>query len=213
MSNSVSTPSEIYNYVLNDNAQTPADDIAKHFGFRSHNQILQAIGKHILAEMQKGNMISYPKMNISLPTAKRSRGTNITTRSNSDAKLQVGANKLGEFDNVSSFEILTKEIDGEQMLVFKPLSRFENTSNNTSSTSGKSQSNSTNSTVNNTSNTVESGSNSTNSSTDNNSEEVTSNPAPELVAAIPASSTPISQIPEVTVDEEDDEFALNANMI
>lgn len=212
------TAEEIYNRVVEDNGNTNADELAKEFGLRNHGQILQRIGQHILTSMQRGVTLSYPKLNIPLPTVRKTRKLNVAYRTGVDTKLQISAAKLkdlGGFDEVSTFEISTSEINGENVLVFRPVARFNNTNPTSNSSSG------TTSQGNSGSNTAESGYSSSNSSTG-----MSSNTPTEVSSAIPADNTAVeisyddvpntvtssSNVPVVEESTEDEE-EFNANMI
>lgn len=207
------SPEQIYNMVLEDNGNTNADELAKQFGLRNHGQILQRIGQHILSSMQKGINLSYPKLNVPLPTVRKTRKLNVAYRSGVETKLQISAAKLkelGNFDEVSTFEITTTELNGENVLVFKPVAFFGNNSNPTSSSTSSSSG----------SNTVGSGSSNMSSSSFTNS-----NTPTEISQAIPESTTvEISSFDDIpntvtsssnvpSVEETEDEEELNPNMI
>lgn len=210
------TPEQIYNRVLEDGGKTPADDLAKEFGFRGHGQILQAIGKHILARMTVGENLAYPKLNVPLPEVRRSKDLNLAKRAGVDTKLQIGHAKLkelGDFDQVSAFEISVSEQDGAQVLVLKPVARFGDASEVTKASrptrAKKAEAG--------TSSTLGSGSPSTSTLTVSGNTTATETPA-EVKAAIPdeipTKVTPAAAIPEPTAETElDDEDALNPNMI
>lgn len=210
------SPEEIYNRVVADNGVTNADDLAKEFGLRTHNQILQRIGQHILSSMQRGITLAYPKLNVPLPVTRKTRKLNVAYRTGTETKLQISAAKLkdlGGFDDVSTFEISASEINGENVLVFKPIARF-NSSNPTSTTSFSTTGNSG-------SNAVGSGFGHGNSSSSSNSgtpteltQAVPENTTVEISSFddIPNTVTSSSNVPSVSEETEDEE-EFNANMI
>lgn len=220
------THEQIYQRVLDDNGETSADDLAKSMGLRGHGAILQHVGKHILAHFQQtGVMLAYPKLNVPLPTIRRSRTPNLATRSSTDAKLQIGSlrlKELGDFDQVASFEVFKHDLDGDQVLVLKPISRFGVDVAVKPPRSSSKRSTKTTETPN-ASSTAASGSQQTTSSTAIVSAAPTET-APEIRAAVPAEAedtglpntvTPASKVPVVsgTGSALDEDEGLNPQMI
>lgn len=226
------TPEQIYNRIVEDSGRTPADDLAKELGLKSHGMLMQVIGKHLMTVFtQTGEMKPYPQMNIPLPELKKSKTANTAGRRQEDSKLQIGPAKLkelGDFDQVSNFEILVEEREGEKVLVLKPLARFGSTT-----PAGKSQSTAKVEKAEPMSSTPVPTSPSTSTSSDESSATATS--APEVQAAIPSAVdtgssstesddsglgddfipnvvTPASKVPSVTAEEEEED-ALNNHMI
>lgn len=119
------TPEFIYNTVLADNGNTPASELATQFGLKNHGQIMQAIGKHILAYFsQTGEMLPYPKMNVTIQETRKVRSTsNHLNRQTPDSPISIKTSKLkelGNFDQVSTFEVSINNGN----IVLTPLARF-----------------------------------------------------------------------------------------
>ncbi len=117
------TPEETYDAVLKDDGTTPADELAKSLGYKTRQAMTNAVTAHIIeVQNQTGEMLRFPKFNV--PVLQPKKPTEFTySRSNEDAKLQLGPSKLrelGGFEKVSSFKV--EAVDGK--LVLTPLGWF-----------------------------------------------------------------------------------------